>query len=641
VDGSLSGSAIDPPAALPCAPLASSDTSIAAFWRLVRPHALPRLPELVAVLLLGAVASAGTAAALLLVTPILHLLFPGLDSSALGGRRAEDQPNQLELRIAALSRWFAERVPDVDPMLPTVFAVGAVLATIGVVTALATFGSIHLARMVALGMVIDLRQRLARHLMGLSVRYHGSRRFGDLLSRISADVQATLNTVDVALKELVREPVEVVLLVGVAIYAAPELAVVVLLAMPLVALPVALLSRKVRKGSTRSLTSLGASVQALSQMFSGVRTVKAFRAEERELDGYRRLNQGYLRNARRMVRAVALSQAWTAFFSMLGFALLLVAIGLLKVYSDAFDKPDELIIFLVAISQAHSKLKRATNAVTRVQESLGASTRLQALLDEPVDVVEPTDPVPLRGLGSGLRLESVSLRYPDTPEPALSAVDLVVRPGEKLALVGPSGSGKSTLVDLLARFLDPTAGRITVDGVDLRQVSLDDWTANYAMVGQVPFLFHATIGENLRYGKPDATAEEVRAAARAAQIHDFIESLPQGYDTDVADAGARLSGGQRQRIAIARALLKGAPLLLLDEATSALDSESEAAVQGALDELMRGRTVVVVAHRLSTVRNADRIAVFEAGRLVELGSHAELLSRDGVYSRLHALQQVP
>jgi ABC-type multidrug transport system fused ATPase/permease subunit len=220
-------------------------------------------------------------------------------------------------------------------------------------------------------------------------------------------------------------------------------------------------------------------------------------------------------------------------------------------------------------------------------------------------------------------------------------VDLVVRPGEKLALVGPSGSGKSTLVDLLARFLDPTAGRITVDGVDLRQVSLDDWTANYAMVGQVPFLFHATIGENLRYGKPDATAEEVRAAARAAQIHDFIESLPQGYDTDVADAGARLSGGQRQRIAIARALLKGAPLLLLDEATSALDSESEAAVQGALDELMRGRTVVVVAHRLSTVRNADRIAVFEAGRLVELGSHAELLSRDGVYSRLHALQQVP
>jgi ABC-type multidrug transport system fused ATPase/permease subunit len=207
--------------------------------------------------------------------------------------------------------------------------------------------------------------------------------------------------------------------------------------------------------------------------------------------------------------------------------------------------------------------------------------------------------------------------------------------------VGASGAGKTTLMDVLARFLDPTAGRVTVDGVDLREVSLDSWTNLYAMVGQVPFLFHTTIGENIRYSRPDATQQEVEAAARAANIHDFIAGLPQGYDTPVGDMGARLSGGQRQRITIARAILKGAPLLLLDEATSALDSESEAVVQQALDRLMADRTVIVIAHRLSTIRNADRIAVLGRGRLLEVGSHAELLERKGAYARLHAAQFAP
>ena len=205
--------------------------------------------------------------------------------------------------------------------------------------------------------------------------------------------------------------------------------------------------------------------------------------------------------------------------------------------------------------------------------------------------------------------------------------------------MGPSGSGKSTLVDLVARFLDPTEGRVTVDGVDLRELSLDSWTRQYAMVTQVPFLFHTSVGENIRYGRPEASEEEVRAAAEAAGIGDFIDSLPQGLDTDVEDAGARLSGGQRQRLTIARAFLRGAPLLLLDEATSALDSESERLVQAALERLMDGHTVLVIAHRLSTIRRADRIAVLDQGRLVELGSHDELVASGGLYARLWSMQQ--
>jgi ABC-type multidrug transport system fused ATPase/permease subunit len=257
-----------------------------------------------------------------------------------------------------------------------------------------------------------------------------------------------------------------------------------------------------------------------------------------------------------------------------------------------------------------------------------------------VDVVERPEAQAITHIQRGLRFEHLSFTYPGGEAPALRELELEVRPGETLALVGPSGAGKSTLVDLVARFVDPSAGRITVDGVDLRDLKLKDWNALYAMVGQVPFLFHSTIGENIAYGKPGASQAEIEGAARAAHIHDFILTLPEGYRTNVADMGTRLSGGQRQRITIARALLKGAPLLLLDEATSALDSASEAEVQKALDELMKEKTVLVVAHRLSTIQRADRIAVLEHGRLVELGAHAELLSKNGVYARLWALQRL-
>ena len=616
----------------------ADESNFRAFWRLVKPHAGPRLPWLALAVLLTLVGSSAIALALLFIPPLLPILFPGFDLESSAAPGAQRVP-WVEEQVYALRDALARTFTSVEPELLTVFAIAGLLLVMGLVSGLAMYGAIVISRWVGLKLVIDLRLQLARHLMGLSVRYHGSRQFGDLLSRVSADVQQTLAAIDLALKELVREPGQGLFFVGVAIYSAPQLAFAVLVAMPLMAIPVALFAKRVRKGSTKSLTSLGASVQALSQMFSGVRTVKAFRAEGRELERYRELNEGYLANSLKMVRAVALSQSWTSFVSMLGFAVILVVLGFLAVRTEAFaDGAGDMLVFIVAISQAYSKLKRSTNAITRVQESMGAAARLNAILAERVDVVERPDPVRVDGLGDGVRLERLFFRYPGADVDALIDVDLEVRPGEKLAIVGPSGSGKSTLIDLLARFVDPTSGRLTVGGTDLREVSLDDWTGLYAMVGQVPFLFHTTILENIRYGKPDATEAEVQAAARAAHIHDFIVSLPDGYATDVADAGARLSGGQRQRIAIARAVLKGAPLLLLDEATSALDSESEVAVQEALDELMEGRTVVVVAHRLSTIRNADRIAVFQEGRLVELGPHAELVERDGVYARLHAIQ---
>ncbi len=498
------------------------------------------------------------------------------------------------------------------------------------------------SRRVAIGMVIDMRMRLARHLLGLSMRYHGERRFGDLLSRISSDVGTTLQSVNVVLKECTQLPLMIAGSLIAAFASAPGPTLAVVLLMPLIAVPISVLGRSVRKRSKKSLSSLGASVEILTQMFTGIRTVKAFRAEERELERYRKVNDEYQSISMRMVRAIALIEAWTAMLSTLGMGLVLALIVWLNDVkpgeSQLFADEGALGAFIVALALIYGHVKRLTNSIGKVQEAAGAADRLQGLLDEPLDITERSGAHAIDSIKRGVRFENVTFTYPGTEVPALREVNLEIRTGETLALAGASGAGKSTLVDMIARFIDASSGRITIDGMDLRDLTLDSWTRQYAMVGQVPFLFHASILDNIRYGKPEASQAEVEAAARAANIHEFIDSLPEKYMTAVGDAGTRLSGGQRQRITIARAILKGAPLLLLDEATSALDSESEAVVQEALDRLMVGRTVIVIAHRLSTIRNADRIAVLEAGRLVEIGSHDELIAKRGAYWRFYCVQ---
>ncbi len=609
---------------------------------LLRPEVLPQVGRLVAVALLAGLAAFGEKAPLLLLQPLFdRVLFPAAgaaaeargETGALGGLFAS-----LQARVEGWIFGPAGAADGDEQKLAALWTVGGLILVLTILTALAQYGMTLIARRTALRMVIELRQRLARHIIGLSMRYHGERQFGDVLSRISSDVTQTLQSVNLILKDLVQQPLLLVGSLVVAAVSAPMPTLIVLCVLPIVIVPIAKLGRRVRKRSTKSLESLGASVEVLTQMFSGIRTVKAFRAEERELERYRQVNESYLESAMRMVRAVATIEGATTFLSHFGFAVMLVAVGWGTLRFGLFSSPGDMTVFFGGIAMIYTHVKRITTAVNHVQESAGAAERLQAILDERPDITERPGAVAVSSLGGGIAFEDVRFTYPGQSRPAIDGLSLEVRPGETLALVGPSGAGKTTAIDLIARFIDCGSGRVAVDGRDLRDLRLGDWTRMYAMVGQVPFLFHTTIRENILYGNPDATQAEIEAAARAAHIHEFIAALPQGYDTVVGDQGARLSGGQRQRITIARAILKNAPILLLDEATSALDSESEAEVQRALESLMKDRTVIVIAHRLSTIRDADRIAVLEQGRLVELGTHDELLGRGGAYARLHAIQ---
>lgn len=608
-------------------------------WDLLWNHVRPFRWLVVAVFLLGTFTTFAQQGATALIMPVWEVLFP---DTAPMVEVAPESAGRFQAWMAEVKQDFRDLVlgdelpqpGETDKQKSLLFRVCKIIVVMALFAAAAKYVLVVLGQWIALQVQVSLRRKLAKHLMSLSLRYHGERKLGDLLSRISQDVQRAMTVVQLSLRELVLQPLRLVVALGFAFWMNWQLSLLVLVGLPILILPVAKILRRVRKKSTESLQDFGASVQALSQMFQGVRTVKAFNAEERELDRYNEANLRYVGTAMKMARASALSQTWTLLYTHIGLAVMLVALGMFALNTN----DAELAPFFLFISEAYSAVKTTTRAWGQVAESAGACERLNDLFEEKTEIVEAPGATTLTGLGSGIRFEGLSFAYPGGEGNALSNINLEVRPGETLALVGASGSGKSTMLDLVARFIDPTEGRISVDGVDLKGATLDSWSARFSMVTQVPFLFHDSVGENIRYGRPGASDDEVKEAAKAANIWSLIERMPEGLDTDVNDFGSRLSGGERQRITIARAILHGGELLLLDEATSALDTESEAVVQAALDELMEDRTVIVIAHRLSTVRDADRIAVLDGGELVELGSHEALLAEDGVYAKLHALQ---
>jgi len=488
---------------------------------------------------------------------------------------------------------------------------------------------------VGLAFVRDLRTTLYDRLLLQSTSFHAQHPSGDLISRVTGDVDRIQSLFGTDLADLAQSLATLSSLVVLVVSRSPELTLVALVIAPAILVPVVVIANRLRKISKAGRERMGDLTSVLSETLRGQRVVQAYGAESYEAARFGEVNERTFRLARRAARIMAFSSPLVESASVLAFLLLLAYAGS-RIAAEKMTL-GTFISFGVGMVMMYQPFKRATRINLALQTALASARRLFEILDAAVDVVDAPDARPLAPFSREIRLRGVSYAYPGDA-PVLDGIDLVVPKGSVTALVGPSGAGKTTLVNLVPRFMDVTGGSVSLDGVDVRRPTLASLREQIGLVTQEVVLFDDTVRRNVAYGRTDVPEPRVVAALEAANALGFVEALPQGLDTRVGESGSRLSGGQRQRLAIARALLKDPPILILDEATSSLDTESERAVQMALERLMAGRTVLVIAHRLSTVRSADQIIVLAEGRIAERGRHADLLAAGGLYRRLHDLQ---
>jgi ATP-binding cassette, subfamily B, bacterial len=514
------------------------------------------------------------------------------------------------------------------------------VAMIGVVGVLAVASGTRYYLVMTLGerVVADLRADLFAHLTTLDPSFYDAERTGEIVSRLSADttqLKATFgSSASIALRNFFMFAGAVMMMVG----TSPKLSAFVLVAIPFIILPLYAAGRAVRERSRRAQDRLADATAFANESLSAVRIMQSFTAEAFTVGRYRGAADGAYEAARKMTKArayVTIAALFLAFASV----VLVLWLGAREVIAGSMSG-GVLIQFVLYAVLGASSLGEISQVWSEVSQAAGAASRIGDLLSAKPRITSPVEPKSLPSPSRGeVAFRSVAFAYPSRPnERVLNGVEFVVRPGEMVAIVGPSGAGKSTIFQLLERFYDVTSGIITFDSVDIREVRPEVLRGEIALVPQESFVFAASIAENISYGRPGASRQEIESAARRAAANFFIEALPDGYDTEIGERGVTLSGGERQRLAIARAILKNAPVLLLDEATSALDADNETLVQAALNELMKGRTTLVIAHRLATIVNADRILVIDGGMITEQGTHAELLVAGGLYARLARLQ---
>jgi subfamily B ATP-binding cassette protein MsbA len=517
----------------------------------------------------------------------------------------------------------------------SLYTAAAIVMAVFLLKGMATYGQNVLVSFVGQRILADLQKRMFAHLLRADLAYFHDQSSGGLISRFINDVEKMRGTVASVFTAIGRDSLTIIFLVAVMFYQDWLLAVASFFAFPTAILPLVNIGKRMRKVSANTQRELGQFTTLLNEVFQGARHVKAYGMEAYE----RKRADTVIEQIFSLVfRAARTKAAAYPIMETLGGTAIVVVIcyGGWQVI-EGTRSTGTFFSFVTALLLAYDPVKKLVNLNAQLQEGLAAADRVFEILDVEPAILDSPDAKSMEVAKGDIDFADVTFGYGDGP-PALRGVSFAVEAGKTVALVGQSGAGKSTVLNLIPRFFDTNSGRISVDGHDIRDLTIASLRANIALVSQDVTLFDDTIEANIAYGRAGATPEEVREAARNASAHAFIEEMPEGYATVVGEHGVKLSGGQRQRIAIARAMLKDAPILLLDEATSALDTESERAVQAALGILMEGRTTIVIAHRLSTIQSADMIHVVDAGRIVESGRHLELLARDGVYANLHRLQ---
>jgi len=498
------------------------------------------------------------------------------------------------------------------------------------------YGQAYLMSYIGHWLVADVRHQLFMHIIRLPIRFHDANSSGRLVARVISDVNEMANAIPSVLKDIFQQGLTFVALLGVAFYQNWKLASVVIVVLPFSGLVLMRVGKRIRKLSRRGQESIGRMASVLKEAFSGIKIVKAYGQEKKEVQRFSVTNAA-LRSAK--VKSAQTSAMASPLLEIIGVCGVLVIIwfgGGLVIDGDM--KPGEFFSFLTAMFMAYAPVRKMSGANDSVQRALAGAQRVFSVLDLDSELAKDEGKEHLKPITQTLEFSHVTFIYDEANEPALKDFNLTIHAGEVVAFVGASGSGKTTLVSLVPRFYRPAEGTVKIDGVDIRTVDRASLRRQIGIVSQETVLFDDTIRNNITYGRPEASEEAIIEASRAAFAWEFIERLPKGLETLIGENGLKLSGGQRQRLAIARAILRDPPILILDEATSALDSESEKLVQQALANLMKGRTTLVIAHRLSTVQHADRIIVMAKGRIEEIGNHGELLQRGGLYTKLYQTQ---
>ena len=537
-----------------------------------------------------------------------------------------------------MSAWLMEPIVDdvfVAKNKDTLWLVGMAVLVTFTIKGAANYAQATLISRVGMKIIADAQSRLFAHLERMDLGFFHSNPTGTLISRFTVDIGQMRNVVSNALTSLGKDLMSLIALVSVMFYQNWQLAFIAIFVFPIAILPIARLGKRIRKVTANTQMESGLFMTLLEQTFQGIRVVKAYGMEDYEKGRMDDLINKLFRLTFKSARIRALASPIME--SLGGVAVAIVIIYGGQQVIDGINTPGAFFSFITALLMAYEPMKRLANLNASMQEGLAGAQRLFDVLDTEPEILDKADARPISDVKGNIILNDVDFSY--TPDvPALAGVTLEVPAGKRVALVGPSGAGKSTILNLIPRFYDIDQGRVSIDGIDVRDVTMASLHEHIALVSQEITLFDDTVRANIAYGRAGASDAEIEDAARHAAAHEFIVNLPDGYQTRVGEQGVKLSGGQRQRMAIARAMLKNAPILLLDEATSALDTESERQVQKALDELMSGRTTLVIAHRLSTVVDADVIYVIEGGRISQSGSHAALLEQGGPYARLYALQ---